>query len=558
MLSDLDYVIAGLRETLDPGFDHLQTEGTMVRAHVKKSKTSNKRVKVFRRLTALRQLLQSLKASNEPSLSMNPSLTLVENDTFPTETEVDGFQAEESVLQLPDIGSPAQIETPFSYQQMGLQADANNDNEEDLGDHDNIKKSTNQVGLLSNLYFPCGNSDADVQWAALRSAVKQEVQKYISSSPSSSSLSYSSSVDCRLRVAYFPDPIKSEVELANGSPQSYAQSIATTLRQTGIDLQAVDSDDIRNGKLTKKNFDMVIVPGGYVSNYSKALGKDGKQAIIDFVKQGGGYVGICAGAYLGTSCASRKKRTGGLGLLPDVSVMDYEHWARGRSDDCVLKLQDAGVDTLCGSLNKPTYLKSGEHIITRYCNGPLLSITPKVTGRLQKDGMFPPLSSPQTIPSASSYLSPKYDDLYSGQEISSSESVATFVSDFTNLAIFGKKIIKPTGFKELPRGIMNKTHAIVRGYSGLGKVVLISPHLEDGEPLARQLLRASVRWSAGISSSLSERAFIDIDQRIRWKVRESFLCCRIPKHPECQTDEDKAQALVTLLPANRIIPRPLR
>ena len=142
MLSDLDYVIAGLRETLDPGFDHLQTEGTMVRAHVKKSKTSNKRVKVFRRLTALRQLLQSLKASNEPSLSMNPSLTLVENDTFPTETEVDGFQAEESVLQLPDIGSPAQIETSFSYQQMGLQADANNDNEEDLGDHDNIKKLT--------------------------------------------------------------------------------------------------------------------------------------------------------------------------------------------------------------------------------------------------------------------------------------------------------------------------------------------------------------------------------------------------------------------------------
>ena len=129
---------------------------------------------------------------------------------------------------------------------------------------------------------------------------------------------------------------------------------------------------------------------------------------------------------------------------------------------------------------------------------------------------------------------------------------------FTNLATFGKKIIKPTGFKELPRGIMNKTHAIVRGYSGHGRVVLISPHLEDGEPLARQLLRASVRWSAGISSSLSERPFVDVSQSIRWKVRESFLCCRIPKHPESQTDEDKAQALVALLPADRIIPRPLR
>ena len=105
---------------------------------------------------------------------------------------------------------------------------------------------------------------------------------------------------------------------------------------------------------------------------------------------------------------------------------------------------------------------------------------------------------------------------------------------------------------------MNKTHAIVRGCCGEGRVVLISPHLEDGEPLARQMLRASTRWVARIPSSLSERPFIDVDDNTRWLVRESFLCCRVPKHKEWQTDEDKAQALANLLPPERVIPRPLK
>ena len=564
MLSELDHLVAGLRETLNPGFDHLQTEGGNCVSPMsgKKWKPSNKRVKIFRRLTALKQLLQKLQALKETATVGTPSSSSAESDIVFMEREVEELPISKSIIELPNIRRSNQEETPAASQQReNLQDDVDDVDSKNKNDG-KVEETTRQDELHSTSCLNKGDSDS--LWAALRLAVKEEVEQHLSSSSSSSSLLSTSSLDCRLRVAYFPDPIKSEREFANGNPQSYAQSIATTLKQTKISLQGIDFNDIRTGKLNKENFDLIIVPGGYVSNYSRALGKDGKQAIVDFVKQGGGYIGICAGAYLGTSCASRKKRSGGLGLLPDVSVMDYEHWARGRSDDCVLKLQDAGVDTLCGCVNKPTHLKSGEHIITRYCNGPLLTITPRVSPGLEKDGMFPPLTS-SPLSSPTSYTSST--SLTSSSSVAcngschgqgASESVATFVSDFTNLATFGKKIIKPTGFKELPRGIMNKTHAIVRGYSGEGRVVLISPHLEDGEPLARQLLRASVRWVVGAPPSLGERPFIDVDQIVRWRVRESFLCCRIPKHPEWQTDEDKAQALANLLPANRIIPRPFK
>jgi len=37
---------------------------------------------------------------------------------------------------------------------------------------------------------------------------------------------------------------------------------------------------------------------GFAPNYAEALGSRGGEAISKFVKGGGGYVGICAGAYL--------------------------------------------------------------------------------------------------------------------------------------------------------------------------------------------------------------------------------------------------------------------
>ena len=60
--------------------------------------------------------------------------------------------------------------------------------------------------------------------------------------------------------------------------------------------------DIQMGKLRPERFDVLYILGGSVSNYYYALGAYGHDAIRRFVSEGGGYVGICAGAYLGSGC----------------------------------------------------------------------------------------------------------------------------------------------------------------------------------------------------------------------------------------------------------------
>ncbi len=82
----------------------------------------------------------------------------------------------------------------------------------------------------------------------------------------------------------------------------------------------VTADDIRNGALDQ--VDVLEVPGGWAGDYATALGEDGFAAIRSFVAEGGGYFGICAGAYL---ASSRVRWSGvpiryGLNLVTAVAV----------------------------------------------------------------------------------------------------------------------------------------------------------------------------------------------------------------------------------------------
>ena len=388
------------------------------------------------------------------------------------------------------------------------------------------------VGLSSAL------SSLNINDKKKESSEKKEITS-LSVSPCGPCLNLTHQFSCR--IAYLPDPVKTLGNLKGDKTVEYSPSLwaAISSYSNNLIFIGITVKEIQNGRLLKENFDCLVVPGGYAPNYSKELGKAGKEAIIEYVENGGGYLGICAGAYLGTRCASKKKRTGGLNLLPDVSVMDYEHWARGRSNDCILALQPAGRNLLTGG-NEPKYLRTGENIITRYCNGPLLvvnsqqhnttSSSPNISKFHIKKGI--PLKRP-------------------------SQSIATFLSDYTHLAIYGKEVIKPTGFKELPRGIMNKTSAIVSGHCHQGRVVLISPHLEDGEPLAKQILRSCLRWCCK-AKNYNEQEAIDIMDSSRWLIRESWLASRIPKYKEKHINEDRANALQNLLRSSVNIPRAIK
>jgi predicted deacylase len=106
-------------------------------------------------------------------------------------------------------------------------------------------------------------------------------------------------------------------------------------------LTEVSPDDIRAGVLT--NFDVVIFAGGSGSAEAKAIGEEGRAEVEKFVGHGGGYVGICAGAYLATA-----------GYPWSLKIINAKtlspKWQRGRA---VLKMEltPEGAGILGGATN---------------------------------------------------------------------------------------------------------------------------------------------------------------------------------------------------------------
>lgn len=88
-----------------------------------------------------------------------------------------------------------------------------------------------------------------------------------------------------------------------------------------IVVRRVGVPELSGGAL--KQFDVLIVPGGGASKQARALGTDGCRAIVEFVKNGGGYAGFCAGAYLASN-----NYTWSLKII-DAQVIDRKHWKRG-------------------------------------------------------------------------------------------------------------------------------------------------------------------------------------------------------------------------------------
>ncbi len=90
------------------------------------------------------------------------------------------------------------------------------------------------------------------------------------------------------------------------------------LEEMNISYSSLSARDIKAGKLDPKKFDMLVMPGGKSWIYLDDLEETGAQAIRDFVNQGGGYFGTCAGAFFATSRrkdADRNDIPYGIGLL---------------------------------------------------------------------------------------------------------------------------------------------------------------------------------------------------------------------------------------------------
>ncbi|QDT95990.1 BPL-N domain-containing protein [Gimesia aquarii] len=122
----------------------------------------------------------------------------------------------------------------------------------------------------------------------------------------------------------------------------------------GFQSTIVSPAEIRDGAL--QNYDVLICPGGSGSRQAKELKEAGRTAVRKFVRNGGGYVGICAGAYLAST-----HYTWSLGVI-NARVWDRAHWARGKKQVSI-RLTPSGREVLS---------KSKEKFDIYYANGPLL------------------------------------------------------------------------------------------------------------------------------------------------------------------------------------------
>ncbi len=191
-------------------------------------------------------------------------------------------------------------------------------------------------------------------------------------------------------------------------------------KDSNVSVVHLGSTDIRKSVLAQ--FDVVVFGGGSGSKQARTIGTEGTEAVREFVNEGGGYVGVCAGAFLcsahyswslniiDTHVFTGSREVEGLG--------PKQMWYRGNFTSQKMQLTNEG---------RKIFADIPELVDVRYQNGPIVS--------------------PRN---------------FSGLESS------------TPLAFFrSEKVLYPP-----QKGTMIDTPAIVSGTFGKGQVISISPHPE--------------------------------------------------------------------------------
>ncbi len=140
-----------------------------------------------------------------------------------------------------------------------------------------------------------------------------------------------------------------------GSREEGIENVKNNIQaMTNIEIAEITAEQIQHNDLSK--FDIIIFSGGSGSKQAQSIGEQGKENIKNFIKNGGGYLGICAGAYLATSGFDWS-----LGIL-NAETVSITEWKRGEGF-VDLELTDEGRSIL-GDVS--------ELFKCRYSSGPLL------------------------------------------------------------------------------------------------------------------------------------------------------------------------------------------
>lgn len=149
-------------------------------------------------------------------------------------------------------------------------------------------------------------------------------------------------------------PVKAAIFQGNGAPDSGITNVGRwVLTIPGSTLTHIAADKWATVDL--KPYNLVIFSGGSGSAQAKSIGEEGRKNVKEYVRNGGGYLGVCAGAYL--ACANFEWS---LGIINAATVSPK--WRRGQGF-MDLELSDEGrkiIGDVSGTFK------------CRYHNGPII------------------------------------------------------------------------------------------------------------------------------------------------------------------------------------------
>lgn len=150
-------------------------------------------------------------------------------------------------------------------------------------------------------------------------------------------------------------PVRIAIYEGPGSGDSGVDHVEARARQLeGATITRLSPAEVGTADLSGR-FDVIVFSGGSGSAQSRAIGEAGRANVRKFIEQGGGYVGVCAGAYL--ACAGFEW---GLGVLDARTVSNK--WRRGQ----------AVLDLAPTPAARELFGDTPESFQVRYANGPII------------------------------------------------------------------------------------------------------------------------------------------------------------------------------------------
>ncbi len=140
-----------------------------------------------------------------------------------------------------------------------------------------------------------------------------------------------------------------KIALYTGVGSQMSKDIEFFLKEHQIPFSKINHSEIQKGNL--EDFQTLIIGGGSVFDIVPALQHSGVYEIQQFVKKGGKYVGICAGAYI--ACKQYYDESGTA--YRGINLLNVDFF-RGKGEEVV-----------------EMKTKGGKKFNLFYCNGPVLN-----------------------------------------------------------------------------------------------------------------------------------------------------------------------------------------